>query len=189
MKKRLDQYTMAQFIDIVCGDFSHIDAELKDARGVAESLIQQYNETSDPVASKIRLVENEKFGKSEAKIAFYNILLNLINVFGAYNDVRELLNLARFTNISRRDDAGMKAKIEQLLRSEESNLLRLKKEREEDASLRKDEEDTRASFDKQTAALMAHFKMPISHETISASVYANLVNNFCRQQRQQAAAK
>lgn len=188
MKNRLDQYTMAQFIDIVCGDFSHIDAELKDARGIAESLIQQYNETSDPVASKVRLVENEKFGKSEAKVAFYNILLNIINVYGAYNDVRELLNSAHFTNISRRDDAGMKAKIEQLLRSEESNLLRLKKEREEDASLRH-EEDTRASFDKQTAALMVHFKMPISHETISASVYANLVNNFCRQQRQQAAAK
>ena len=82
MKERLDQYTMSQFIDIACGDYSSIGAEPEEARRVAESLIGKYNELAEPLAAKTRLVEAEKFSKNEMKIKLYSILLNLIIVYG-----------------------------------------------------------------------------------------------------------
>lgn len=187
MKDRLDQYTMAQFIDIACGDYSHIDTDADTARRVAESLIARYNEVSDPVATRTRVVEKEKESKILAKMKLYRIILNLINVFDAYDDVRVILSEAKLTNISSvADNERMKAKIEQLLRSETSKYERMLKENQEDAGQENvSASEIRDSFDKQTARLMSHYKFAISHETISASIYASLVEMACRQQRQQ----
>ena len=187
MKKRLDQYTMLQFIDIACGDYSHIDADSETARAVAASLIEQYNNASDPASAKSRLIENVKLAKSRAKIVLYRILLNLINIYDAYDDVRGVLNLSGDSIIASRDDAGLKLKIEKMLRSEESRYERMEMEIHENMTGEMSEEEFRASFDRQTAVMMTHFKLTISHESISASVYANLVHMANRQQLQQAA--
>lgn len=188
MKKRLSQYTIAQFIDIACGDYSCIvGTESDKKRMVAESLIAQYNEVSDPMSAKARLVDGEKSARNECKIALYRILLNLINVYDAYGDVREILDVMGYSNISSRDDEKMKSKLEQMLRSEEFLQKRMKEERDSNAVADITEEEIRKSFDEQTARLMAHFKFAIVHEKISASVYANLVNIACKQQRAQAA--
>lgn len=180
---------MSQFIDIACGDYSHIDADNETARAVATSLIEQYNNASDPASAKSRLIESGKLAKSRAKIILYRILLNLINVCDAYDDVRGVLNLSGDSNIARRDDAGLKLKIEQMLRSEESRYERMEHEMRENLTGELSEEEFRASFDRQTAVLMTHFKLSISHESISASVYANLVHMANRQQKQQQATK
>lgn len=184
MKDRLDQYTMAQFIDVACGDFSSIGAEPDNARSIAESLVEQYNNAADPVSAKARLLESERGSRYDAKIKLYRILLNLIHIYEAYDDVRTILETAGYSNIAKREDKSLKAKIEQMLRTEESNLERMKNERGENQRKDISEYDFRASFDRQTASLMAHFKFSICHDSISASVYANLVNMACRQQRQ-----
>jgi len=187
MKKRLDQYTVSQFIDIACGDYSSIDADTETAKHVAASLMEQYNNASDPVSAKARLLEEENFSRCKAKSTLYRILLNLINVYGAYDDVRDVLNLTGNTNVASRDDESLKGKLEQMLRSEEGSYERIGKERRESIKGEPSEEAFRAFFDRQTAWLMTHFKFSISHETMSASVYANLVHTAQRQQRQQAA--
>ena len=51
MKKRLDQFTMAQFIDIACGDYSSIGADPETSKQVANSLLEQYNNMADPVSA------------------------------------------------------------------------------------------------------------------------------------------
>ena len=60
MKKRLDQFTMAQFIDIACGDYSSIGADPETSKQVANSLLEQYNNMADPVSAKARLLEDER---------------------------------------------------------------------------------------------------------------------------------
>ena len=189
MKNKLGQYTMAQFIDIVCGDLSPIGADEETARKVAESLVEQYNTIADPASVKSRLIADEKIGKSNGKIVLYQILLNLINVLEAYDDVRAILTEAGYSHIAAKDNDRIKLKIEQMLKTEEANADQLIKEKKEELAASKAVDDFRSEFDAQTAALIAHFKFAISHEQISASVYANLVNMATRQQRKAAAAK
>lgn len=177
---------MAQFIDIVCGDYSSIGASGETAVKIAESLVDQYNKIADPVAVKSRLIADEKLGKSNGKLVLYKILLNLINVLEDYDDVREILKIAGYDHIAGRDNKGMKSKLEQMLRSEDMNAERLLAEKKESMASNTTIDDFRSEFDSQTAALIAHFKFSISHEHISASVYANLVNIACKQQRKQA---
>ena len=184
MKKRLDQYTMAQFIDIACGDYSAMDADGEQAKEIAASLVDQYNTISDPASSKSRLLDEESKSRTSARIKLYRILLNLINVYGAYDDVRGILTMSGMSNIAKREDESLKAKIEQMLRTDESRYERMKEEGKEESFQNLSGDDLRASFDQQTARLMTHFKFAINHEAISASVYANLVNTACRQQRQ-----
>lgn len=186
MKNKLGQYTMAQFIDIVCGDLSPIGADEETARKVAESLVEQYNTIADPASVKSRLIADEKIGKSNGKIVLYQILLNLINVLEAYDDVRAILTEAGYSHIAAKDNDRIKLKIEQMLKTEEANADQLIKEKKEELAASKAVDDFRSEFDSQTAALIAHFKFSISHEHISASVYANLVNIACKQQRRQA---
>ena len=185
MKQRLDQFTMAQFIDIACGDYSAIDSYGEKAKDIASNLIEQYNIAADPASAKARLLENERISKNDAKIKLYRILLNLINVFGAYDDVRDILRLAGQDNIAKRDDASLKAKIEQMQLTEKALRERMEDERKKTPLQDASEDDVRASFDQQTARLMTHFKFAINHESVTASVYANLVNIACKQQRQQ----
>ena len=183
MKQRLDQYTIAQFIDIVSGDLSPIDASGETAVKIASSLVEQYNVAADPVSAKAQLSNHATDSKNDGKIKLYRILLNLINVFGAYDDVRNILILAKQDNVAKRDDKGLKSKIEQMLRTEEALQERSKNEKNEESA---QEDDVRAIFDRQTAKLMAHFKFSINHESISASIYANLVCMACKEQHQQA---
>ena len=176
---------MSQFIDIACGNLSHIGADKETAKKVAAGLIEQYNNLSDPTTAKARLIDGERFARSGAKVKLYRILLNLI-VIEAYNEVRDILTLAGQDRAAQLDNDGMKPRIEQMLRTEESKLVRMEEERKANATAELSEDDFRASFDKQTARLMAHFKFSINHDRITASVYANLVNMACKQQRQQA---
>ncbi|MBR1467342.1 MAG: hypothetical protein IJ606_01785 [Bacteroidaceae bacterium] len=185
MKQRLDQYTIAQFIDIISGDLSSIDADGEAAAKIASSLVEQYNVAADPVSAKAQLSSHEKDSKNDAKIKLYRILLNLINVFGAYDEVRDILCLAKQGNVAKREDKSLKSKIEQMLRTEEA--LQERSENEKRGNDTQDvAESVRASFDSQTARLMAHFKFSISHETMSASIYANLVKMACKEQRRKA---
>ena len=176
---------MAQFIDIACGDYAPIDAGAEHKRQIAESLIEQYNNIADPVAAKSLILEKEKVARNDARIKLYRIMLNLINVYSAYDEVRDILLLTRQDNIAAREDERLKAKIEQMLRTEESLHERMANEMKNASPSQVSENEFRASFDRQTARLIAHFKFAVNHESISASVYANLVNMACRQQRQQ----
>lgn len=187
MKKRLDQFTMAQFIDIACGDYSSIGADPDTSKQVAKRLLEQYNNMADPVSAKARLLEDERRYQSDARIKLYRILLNLINVYDAYDEVRDILLIIKEEKIARRGKDSLKAKIEQMLRSEESQYERMENERKQSSPGTFSEDEFRASFDMQTARLMAHYKFSINIETVSASVYANLVAMTCKQQRQQAA--
>ena len=186
MKTRLDQYTMAQFIDIVCGDRSHIDAENDDeAQKIALGLISAYNEIADPVGMKSRMIEREHGVKHSGKLTLLKICFNLMSVYGAYDDVRSILGQYGLA-VGHYADDRLKRKVEQLIRSEEAEQKRAQEERKEEQAVEDAATNFRASYDRQTARLMAHFKMPIDHNTISASIYANLVNMACSQQRQQA---
>lgn len=190
MKERLDQYTMAQFINIACGDYTAIGSDSDKAKGVAARLITQFNEVSDPTSARAKVLGEEQSSRCDARIKLYKILLNIILVYDEYDEVRSILKEAGKSDLIADEDEMMTQRIEQALHREEFKYKRLRKEHEESAIAGiQTEADVRASFDKQTAALMSHFKFSINHEAISASVYANLVSMFVRQQRQQSAVK
>ncbi len=187
---------MSQFLDIACGDYTAICADSETSKQVAVSLMEQYSNAADPTMARARLLDDERFARSGARIKLYRILLNIINLYEtcmeedvqeAYDDVRDILILAGQDREAERDNAGLKSKIEQMLRSEESQHERMESERKANTPADMSEDDFRASLDTQTARLMAHFKFSINHDRVTASVYANLVNMACKQQRQQAA--
>lgn len=189
MKKRLNQFTMSQFIDIACGDYSSIGAKQEEARAIAENIIAQYNDMSDPVSAKARLYEQEKLSRNRCKTVLYATLLNLVNIYKAYDEVREILKTIGSTDVAELEDDKLSARLEQMLKQENFQRDRLEFERSKTEPEKEPTEDEiRSSFDRQTARLMAHFKFAITLERISASVYAHLVNMAIRQQRAQASS-
>ena len=189
MKKRLNQFTMAQFIDIACGDYSSIGAKPEEARAIAENIIAQYNDMSDPASAKARLYEQEKFSRNRCKIVLFSTLLNLVNIYKAYDEVRDILKSIGSSDVAELEDEKLAARLEQILKQEKFQHDRMEYERSKsDADKEPTEDEIRSSFDRQTARLMAHFKFAITLERISASVYANLVNMAIRQQRAQTAS-
>lgn len=184
MKTRLDQFTMAQYIDIVCGDRSHIDCnDCREADKVALSLIAEYNNIADPASSKARIIEGERLARTSARIYMARICRNIINVFGDYDAVKVILRDFGY-NVGAYDNDRLLMKVDQIIRSEEYERERIMNERKAIGNERNwNALELRASFDRQTAVMMSHFKMSIEYERISASIYANLVAMAGSQQR------
>lgn len=188
MKTRLDQFTMSQFIDIACGNYQCIEApdELS-GKAVAMSLISQYREIATPAQAKALIVENESVGKRNMRLVLLRVCLNLMNAFSAYDEVRDILKQAGI-GYRNADNAGLKVIVEQMIRKDESAAKRYQEEKKKEMEeLQGDDEQTlRSSYDTQTAQLMTHFKMSIDHNTVSASIYANLVAIAHRQMEDRA---
>jgi len=175
MRTRLDQYTMAEFIDIVSGDESIIGAETPEsAHLTAASLATQYREIANPAQAKSLIVEEEENGKFQSKLTIIGICLNLISVFKDYDSVREILKVGNIY-IGDTSDERIEGSLQAFKRKTEAQMKRKIDEasKENETS---EETDLRSAYDKQTAYMMTYFKMNIDHRTISASIYANLVN-------------
>lgn len=183
MITKLEQLTMGQFVDLVCGntdilcndDEHHPDSDIASAM---RNIVFEYKEIADPSGARNYLSSIEELVKAKLSVSILSICQNLID-FGEYDRAKEVLE-ASGTNAGAMSKPRLKAEIK-------SRLERAKRavsdNAQGDSSAKMDFTDIRRTFDEQTAALMAYFKFQIDTSTMRASVYAHLVARFNREIR------
>lgn len=171
---KLDDISMYDFIDIYCGNYNRLSME-KDAKDVAANLIFEYRMITDPAGSKSVIYSHGNRLKIKAKVLLFQICSNLL-AMKSNKDVCRILNDYGYKGLNE-DNVGLKVKS--LLNSALYENKRL--EDEPYASKKFTESDIRAYFNKEIAFLMTYFKMPIDIKSITASVYANIVNQAIEQ--------
>lgn len=188
MKERLDQLTLSQFIDLICGDFDALLAkhEIGNAEKLAiatRNIVFEYRSIADAAGMTSYLQHIESWIKAKMSVMIFTMCFNLTTL-NQYEKAREVIKdyglyVSGWTDA--RTHGAVKAKLGQFQRELED----LEKDRE---GMAVEADKIRSQFDAQTAALMAHFKFQIDPATIKASIYANLVGRYHREIKAQMAA-
>lgn len=176
MKDRLDRLTMSEFIDMAAGDRNVL---LKEGESVDEDalialsskLYIEYNEIANPSGLEIALIESEDRLTADAKTGFLLICQTLCGM-KAFQSVRNLMKIYG-KDVSSLSDSQLITKIESLLR--ELEFIKKRREKEGKDNTAMTPKDIRASYNRELAVLISHYRMMIDVRCISAEVYANLV--------------
>ena len=179
MKTRLNELSLAQFIELVCGDYSVLlnDGEKADnelLEKTTSELLDSYRSISDNANFKAQLMEKEERIKSKAKILILRLCSNLI-AYKSYNDVRTLLELLD-EDVMGLTDRDISEKVDEMLRTALFEEHRNEFVNEKDAQAKRSPDEIRASFNAEIAFVMTHFKMNIDINIINAAVYANMIH-------------
>jgi len=188
MITKLEQLTMSQFIDLACGDTSVLlyKHEIVSPAKVAESvrnIIYEYRCIVDKASAKSYLSECHELIKANAGVVLFKMCQNLVAI-REFGRVREIMDEYGI-NAGSMSDQRVKAEVKSRLERAKSMVEKLSKESEES---KHDMSEIRASFDEQTAALMAHYKFQIDTSTMRATLYAQLVARCNREVKAQMAA-
>lgn len=188
MKTRLDQLTMAEFIELLCGNTSvvmgkHEFPDPKRLERNVRDLILRYQEISDPAGFKIYLSDEEAEVKARMEVVIYTICHGLL-AQQKYDEIREIMEECGI-NAGRMNEQRLSAEVESRLERAKSALAKIEAEKEDKKEA---EVDIRAEFDKRTALMMSHFKFQIDTSTMKASVYASLVARLHAEIKAQADA-
>ena len=175
MIERLNQLSLAQFIELSCGDNSVLleeneNASEKEMKQLASRFILEYRTLMNPTGVKAIMAEKENALKIDARIFLLKLCKSLCILEG-YEQVREALKESLPANLT---DDRLKKAVENMLHEAE-----FYKKRTEDMAVADNpainENAIRASFDSEIAFVMTYFKMQIDIHTINAAVYANIV--------------
>ena len=175
MIERLNQLSLAQFIELSCGDNSVLleeneNASEKEMKQLASRFILEYRTLMNPTGVKAIMAEKENALKIDARIFLLKLCKSLCILEG-YEQVREALKESLPANLT---DDRLKKAVENMLHEAE-----FYKKRTEDMAVADNpainENAIRASFDSEIAFVMTYFKMQIDIHTINATVYANIV--------------
>ncbi|WP_300701006.1 hypothetical protein [Bacteroides sp.] len=179
MKTRLNELSLAQFIELVCGDYSVLlaDGETTDKMLLEENaseLLVSYRCITDNANFKAQLMEKEECVKSKAKILILRLCSNLI-AYKSYNDVLTLLE-SLDEDVLGLSDNDINEKVDEMLRTALFEAHRSELVKEKEVKVVRSPDEIRASFDTEIAFVMTHFKMSIDINTINAAVYANMLH-------------
>lgn len=175
MIERLNQLSLAQFIELSCGDNSVLleeneNASEKEMKQLASRFILEYRTLMNPTGVKAIMAEKENALKIDARIFLLKLCKSLCILEG-YEQVREALKESLPANLT---NDRLKKSVENMLHEAE-----FYKKRTEDMAVADNpainENAIRASFDSEIAFVMTYFKMQIDIHTINAAVYANIV--------------
>lgn len=188
MKEKLEQLTLSQFVDLVCGNTkvllgkheTSIPAKLAVA---TRNIVLEYRSIADPGGTNSYFQHIENWIKAKMNVIFFTMCGNL-TALNRYDKAREVLETYGLP-ASRWTDGRVDGTIQAKLAQAQRELDEMEAENEKASEER---EKIRAQFDAQTAALMAHFKFQIDPATIKATLYANLVDRHNREVKAQIAA-
>lgn len=178
MIKRLNQLSLAWFIELSCGNNSVLLEENEnvpehEVKKLASELLIEYRMLINPSGVQAMIIEKEDILKVNAQIFLLKICKSLCLIEG-YNEAREALKEVFPMHITGTDEQ-LKDNIESLLHEAE-----FYKKRIDDFAVKEgpaiDENTIRASFDSEIAFIMTYFKMQIDINTINAAVYANIAH-------------
>ena len=178
MKTSLSQLTLAQFIDLECGNLevlkdSHHEVvtpqRLIEVRG---DISREFQSIASPSSYKSMVVGREKSSKLRAKAILFGALMSLVEI-EAFEDVRRIMGTAGI-NCSSFDDEKLKVVVEQRLNDVTFELKRLGLDVPSHEAVTP--EAIRRSYESMVADLMIAYKMSIDIETIRASVFASMIH-------------
>lgn len=188
MIEKLEQLSIGQFIDLLCGETSVLTSKheiVSDARvtAVMRNIIFEYKEIADIAGARNYLSSIEELIKAKISSALFSMCNNLV-ALGEYGRVREILTEYGI-NAKSMKDQRVEAETKSRLERAKSTIARI----EEDSHTEKNEDaDIRRMFDEQTASMMAYFKFQIDTSIMKATVYAHLVSRYNREIKAQIAA-
>ncbi len=176
MKTRLSELTLAEFIDLECGDLSvlkgrHEVVQPERLVMAREDISREFQSIASPASYKSMIVNHEKKSKLRAKSVLFGALKSLVGL-KAFDEVRDLMAQAGI-DCSRFDDNRLAVEVEQRLNSATFELKRMGIEAPNKEKTTPD--DIRKGYEDMVADLMILNKMSIDIETIRASVFASMV--------------
>lgn len=185
MIEKLEQLTVAQFVDLICGDTAvlldkhevAVPARLTDA---VRNIVLEYRMIADEAGAKAYLSFAEELVKAKVEVAIYTICSNLVKL-GEHGRVRWVM-IEHGINAESMTDQRVTAEVKSRLERAKNSIEKLEKEAESEVEKRG---DIRTEFDAQTAQLMAYYKFQIDTTTMKATVYAHLVARHNREIRAQ----
>lgn len=189
MKERLEQLTIGQFVDLLCGDDSIL---LEDGDKISEITLNlvkrniafEYREICDQAGVGRYLSQVEDLLKANLTLHILSMCETFLKC-GAYDKAREVL-----VEFGVKADRMSDERLEIEIRSQAARARKdiAKSEQEVKAGEKADISGLRRSFDSQTASLMSHFKFQIDTSTMKATIYAHLVARFSEEVKAQRAA-
>ncbi len=188
MKEKLEQLTLSQFVELVCGNTGVLlgKAEIGHPSKLAvatRNIVFEYRSIADPGGMSTYFRHIEDMIKDKINVIIFTMLNNLVSL-KQYDRAREVLveyGLSASDWTDGRVDGIIKAKLAQSQRA-------LEDKEAENEKVIVERDKIRAQFDSQIAFIMAHFKFQIAPDTIKATLYANLVARYNREIKAQMAA-
>lgn len=143
---------------------------------IKRNIILEYKTISDPTAMASYMSEENSKKNNRLEILLFQLCSNLISV-KAFDDVRTILK-----DYGLRADSMSDKKVKEEVEARLKRALSIKKRDSIDEEDKTDEKMTpnelRNVYDRQTAHLMTYFKFQINIAEISATVYANMINQY-----------
>ncbi len=187
MIKTLEQLTVAQFIELVCGNISVL-AEKNEkiseekATGIIHNIAFEYKQIADPAGAKSYISKAEELVKAKIEVALFSICNNLVRM-NEYGRARDVINEYGIKTTSM-DDRRIAMEIKSRMERAEKTISRIEDENNRD----REPLNIRRMFDEQTAALMAYFRFQIDITSMKATVYAHLIARHNREIKAKIAA-
>lgn len=175
MIEKLEQLSIGQFIDLLCGDTSiltskrEIVSEAKVTNAI-RNIVFEYKEIADIAGVRNYLSLMDEMIKAKISSTLFSMCNNLV-ALGEHDRAREVM-IVYGINAKTMNDQRVAAEIKSRLERAKSTIARIEEESNSD---KKEDSDIRRMFDEQTASMMAYFKFQIDTTTMKASVYAHLV--------------
>lgn len=177
MKEKLSDLTLAEFIDMECGDLNVLKEkhEVLTPEKLAKKrseLSHEFQSIASPSSFKSMLIDRDRKGKMRVKAMFFGVLKSLIKIDG-FSDVRDLLTKYG-VDCRDRDDAWIEREVIAQLNSVTFELKRMGVEIKEEGQSTPDE--IRRRYEGMVADLMIANKMSIDIDSIRASVFASMIH-------------
>lgn len=177
MKEKLSDLTLAEFIDMECGDLNVLKEkhEIVTPEKLAKKrseLSHEFQSIASPSSFKSMLIDRDRKGKMRVKAMFFGVLKSLIKIDG-FSDVRDLLTKYG-VDCRDRDDAWIEREVIAQLNSVTFELKRMGVEMKEEGQSTPDE--IRRRYEGMVADLMIANKMSIDIDSIRASVFASMIH-------------
>lgn len=181
MKERLDQLTLAEFIELTCGNAKvllekHEVPNEENMVKLAFKLMNEYKSIASPTKAKMDLIDAEDGAKLAMKEKCARILVMLCTQGHAEMTV-EILEELDIDTSSLDTPEKIKVRCQALLDEAVFDLKRFVESQEENVKKKSksDVNSIRKAWNSEIAYVMSTLRMPIDIHSISAAIYANLV--------------
>ena len=176
MKKRLNELMLSEFIDLLCGDTSVLNAhtlDKKNIENIRNSIIFEYQKIADENETQSFLINHEEIYKLRSTIILFQICQNLINMNGI-EEAKSILSLYGL-NMFNKSESIIKRDIEAYIKRYKSELKRIENSNN-DTEPEQSPQSIISDFNKEIAVMSMYVKFPIVAQSINASVYAYMLN-------------
>lgn len=189
MITRLEQLTLSQFVNLLCGDYDILlgkhEIGMQDKlMETTRNIVLEYRTIADPGGTQAYFQNIDDMLKARLNIIIFTMCSNLL-ASGNSSDVREILTVCGVSN-ARLPDNKIEGIVHSLLAKSKRHLAEIEAENDKthlEGSI------IRSRYDLLTATLMSHFKFQIDPDTIKASIYANLVARYYSEMKAQISTR